>query len=61
MPEPMKLELQLPRNPDFGSGLVRRVIRLENLGNAEVVAHLIDNYHEMRCRLQPHVPVHPPV
>lgn len=47
----MKLELRLPRNPDFGRGLVRRVIRLKNAGNAEVAAHLIDNYHEMRCRL----------
>ncbi|MDB5715460.1 MAG: hypothetical protein JWO15_2857 [Sphingomonadales bacterium] len=47
----MKLELRLPRNPDFGSGLLRRVIRLTNVGNAAVAAHLIDNYHEMRCRL----------
>lgn len=48
----MKLELQLPRNPEFGKGLVRRVIRLKNIDDAEVAAHLIDNYHEMRCRLE---------
>lgn len=43
-------ELPYTRNPEYGSGLCRRLIRVT--GTAGVVeAHLADNFHEMRCRI----------
>lgn len=44
--------LGLSANPDFGKGLARRIIRLETRDRNTVEGHLVDNYHEMRCRLR---------
>lgn len=44
--------LGLLANPDFGSSFARRIIHLETQDRTTVVGHLVDNYHEMRCRLR---------
>jgi hypothetical protein len=44
--------MPFPRNPGYGTGAARRAVRLEKPAGAAVVAHLIDNYHEMRVRLR---------
>jgi hypothetical protein len=43
--------MPFPRNPDYGKGEARRIVRLHKAGDAIVDAHLIDNYHEMRVRI----------
>lgn len=43
-------ELPYPGNPDYGSGLCRRLIRVTGMPGV-VEAHLADNFHEMRCRI----------
>lgn len=44
--------LPFPPNPDYGKGRAWRVIRLSRDGKHQVDGHLIDNYHEMRCRIR---------
>lgn len=43
-------KLCYPRNPEFGSGVCRRLIRVV-AEPGQVHAELSDNFHEMRCRI----------
>ena len=47
-----RMKLPFPPNPDYGDGLVRRIVSLNNIDGCLVEAHLVDNYHEMRCRVR---------
>lgn len=47
---PTRTLLRFPPNPDYGGGIFRRRIRTRSSADA-IEADLLDNYHEMRCRL----------
>jgi hypothetical protein len=43
--------LIFPPNPAYGDGRCRRLIRID-VADGAVSAHLSDNFHELRCRVQ---------